>query len=59
VSTGQLSDQFHVEANRAKTFWGPCARLYTKLTAHTLCIYINRLRGNPDCLQIKGLAFAD
>ena len=26
--------------------------------AHTLCIYLNRLLGNPEWLQIKGLAFA-
>jgi hypothetical protein len=34
-----------------------CARLYTNLTAHTLCIQLNRLLGNPDWLQIKRLAF--
>jgi IS5 family transposase len=53
----QLSEQFNVERNRAHSFWGLCARLYTKLTAHTICIYINRLLGNPDLLQIKALAF--
>jgi hypothetical protein len=55
----QLSDQFHVEENHAKTFAGLCARLYTKLTAHTLCVYINRLLGHPDPLRIKALAFAN
>jgi hypothetical protein len=55
----QLSEQLHVEANHAKTFWGLGARLYSKLTAHTLCVYLNRLLGRPDCLQIKGLAFAN
>lgn len=54
---GQLTEQFHIERNHAHSFWGLCARLYTKLTAHTLCIYINRLLGNPDFLQIKALAF--
>ncbi len=54
----QLSDQLHLEENHAKTFWGLCGRLYSKLTAHTLCVYLNRLLGHPDCLQIKGLAFA-
>lgn len=54
---GQLSEQFHIEKNHAHTFWGLCTRLYTKLTAHTLCIYLNRLLGNPDFLQIKALAF--
>jgi hypothetical protein len=55
----QLSAQLHVEENHAKTFWGLCARLYSKLTAHALCVYLNRLLGRPDCLQIKGLAFAN
>ena len=54
---GQLTEQFNIETNHAHSFWGLCARLYSKLTAHTLCIYINRLLGNPDFLQIKALAF--
>jgi hypothetical protein len=54
---GQLTEQFHLEHNHAHTFWGLCTRLYAKLTAHTLCIFINRLLGKPDFLQIKGLAF--
>jgi IS5 family transposase len=54
---GQLTEQLHVETNHAHTFWGLCARLRTKLTAHTLCIYLNRLLGNPHWLQIKALAF--
>jgi hypothetical protein len=53
----QLTEQFGIEQNYAHSFWGLCARLYTKLTAHTLCLYLNRLLGNPDWLQIKGLAF--
>jgi hypothetical protein len=53
----QLSEQFNLERNHAHSFWGLCTRLYTKLTAHTLCIYLNRLVGNADFLQIKHLAF--
>ena len=53
----QLSQQLNIQINHAHTFWGLCTRLYTKLTAHTLCIYINRLLGKPDFLQIKSLAF--
>ena len=53
----QLEAQFSIETNRAHTLWGLCARLYTKLTAHTLCICINRLLGVPDFLKIKRLAF--
>lgn len=54
---GQLTEQFHIETNHAHTFGGLCTRLYTKLTAHTLCIFPNRLLGNPSFLQIKSLAF--
>lgn len=53
----QLSELFNIEVNHAHTFWGLCTRLYTKLAAHTLCIYINRLLGKPEFLQIKSLAF--
>ena len=54
---GQLSEQFNIETNHAHTFWGLCTRIYSKLTAHTLCVYINRLLGKPDYLRIKALAF--
>jgi len=53
----QLSEMFQIETNHAHTFWGLCTRLYSKLAAHTLCIYINRMLGKPDFLQIKSLAF--
>jgi hypothetical protein len=53
----QLSSQFQIEVNHAHSFWGLCTRLYTKLAAHTLCIYLNRLIGKPAFLQIKSLAF--
>ncbi len=54
---GQLAEQFAIELNHAHTFWGLCTRLLTKLTAHTLSIYINRLLDKPHPLQIKSLAF--
>lgn len=54
---GQLSEQFHIKKNHAHTFWGVCTRLYAKLTAHTLCIYLNQLFKKEDFLQIKQLAF--
>ena len=54
---GQLTEQFNIEANHAHSFRGLCTRLSTKLTAHTLCIYLNRFLGNDDFLQIKQLAF--
>lgn len=55
--TGQLAEQFHIERNHAQSFWGLTARLLTKLTAHTLCLSLNRLLGKPAFLHIKELAF--
>lgn len=54
---GQLSEQFSIETNHTHAFWGLCTRLYSKLTAHTLRVFINRLLGKPEYLQIKALAF--
>ncbi len=53
----QLVLQLHIQQNHAHTFWGLCARLYTKLAAHTLCIALNRWLGNPEWLQIAQLTF--
>ncbi len=53
----QLTAQFGLAAHHAHTLRGLRARLATKLTAHTLCLYLNRLLGQPNFLQIKPLAF--
>jgi len=53
----QLTDQCRIGRNHAHTFGGLCARLASKLTAHTLCLYVNRLQGKADALQIKALVF--
>lgn len=55
--TSQLAEQFRIERNHAQSFWGLTARLLTKLTAHTLCVYLNRSLGKPEFLHIKELAF--
>jgi hypothetical protein len=54
---GQLTEQFNLQVNHAHSVWGLCTRLLTKLAAHTLCIYLNRLLGNAHVLRIKALAF--
>jgi IS5 family transposase len=54
---GQLTDQFKVEVNHALSLGGLCARLISKLTAHTLCVCLNWRLGRPDVLRIKDLAF--
>ncbi len=44
------------QVNRAHDFFGLVARLHTKLAAHTtICIYINRLCGNPEPLRLEAL----
>ena len=53
----QLAEQFRIEVNHAQSFWGLCARLFTKLTAHTLCVSLNRHLGHLNVLRIKALAF--
>lgn len=54
----QLTGQFHVETNHAYAFFGLQTRLYSKLAAHAILIYLNRLLGNSDFLHIKQLAFS-
>jgi hypothetical protein len=54
---GQLAEQFGVEVNHAQSFWGLTARLLTKLTAHTLCLSLNRLLGKAAFRHLKELAF--
>jgi len=54
---GQLTQQFNVETNHAHSFRGLYTRWYTKLTAHTLCIYLNCQLGKAEFLQIKAFAF--
>lgn len=57
VVNSQLSEQFKIERNHAHTFSGLVTRLYSKLAAHTLCMYLNRLLGHSDFLCVKRLAF--
>lgn len=54
---GQLTEQFEIQLNHAHSFWGLCTRLLSKLAAHTLSIYLNRLLGNEHPFHIKALAF--
>jgi hypothetical protein len=55
----QLEAQFNIQRNHARSFGGLTARLHAKLTAHTLCVYLNRLLAAPHFLQIKALAFSN
>lgn len=53
----QLSQQFHIQVNHAHSFFGLCTRLATKITAHTLSVFLNWLLGKAEPLHIKALAF--
>lgn len=53
----QFVQQLHLEMNHTHTLGGLVARLFTQLTAHTLCVALNRLIGTPAWLRIKPLAF--
>ena len=53
----QLADQFKIQETKAHGFWGFCARLKTKLTARTMCLWIKRTFGMDEHLKIKELAF--
>lgn len=55
----QLSEQLALEENYAHSFAGLASRLITKLTAHTLSIYLNWQLGQANFLQIKALAFPE
>ena len=54
---GHLAQLCSIEENKAPSFDALRARLYSKLTAHTFAIFLNRRLGNPDPLHIKALAF--
>lgn len=51
----QLTEQWHIDRNRAHTFHGLCARLHSKLAAHTLGIYLNWQMGDAHPLHLKQL----
>jgi len=53
----QLVEQLHIQRHYAHTFWGLCARVSTKLAAHTLCILLNRQLGEPNWLRIAQLVY--
>ena len=55
---GILKDQFNLEKNYCKTFWGLCTKVISKITAFTLGQFIN-VQYNLPILKLKSLAFAN
>jgi IS5 family transposase len=48
----QLSERFHIEKIRARKIWYLTNRIARKILAHTICVFINKQRGNPP-LQLE------
>lgn len=51
----QLVDQWKIKQNRARSLLGLGVRLCTKLTGHTLCVYLNWIIKAPNVLHLKRL----
>ena len=44
---GQLAERFEIEKTKARDMWHLTNRFTRKILSHTLCVFINRLLGNP------------
>lgn len=44
---GQLTERFNIEKVRARKLWYLTNRIARKVLAHTICIFINKQKGNP------------
>jgi IS5 family transposase len=53
---GQLVERFSIEKVRARDLWHLTSRINRKLSAHTVCRWLNRLSANP--LQFEQLVSA-
>jgi len=53
---GQMTGQFNLSRNLAKSMWGLITRIISKITSYTLGIYLNRLFNFPP-LNVKELIF--
>ena len=45
---GQLSERFKIEKIRARDIWHLTVRIYRKILAHTVAIFINKMTGNDN-----------
>lgn len=58
TSGSQLSSQINLQRVLAKSLWGLITRIKTKILAHSICYYINKLLGREvDIAKIKELVF--
>lgn len=48
---GQLTERFSIQNNRARDLWHLASRIYRKVAAHTLCIWLRRNTNQPLALE--------
>ena len=48
---GQMSERFAIEANGAQDLWHLTSRIYRKVAAHTLCMFLNRHAQQPLAIE--------
>jgi len=51
---GQLTERFNIEKIRARDMWHLTSRIWRKLLAHTICIFVN-VKKNNEFLTFEGL----
>lgn len=56
TTNAQLAEQFNIQYSRAKSAWGLMSRVVSKITAHTLAVYLNALAERP-LLAVKSIIF--
>jgi hypothetical protein len=46
-----MSERFAIEANGAQGLWRLTSRIYRKVAAHTLCMFLNRHAQQPLAIE--------
>lgn len=44
---GQLAERFEIEKTKARDMWHLTNRFTRKILSHTLCVFLNKMFGNP------------
>jgi len=44
---GQLAERFEIEKTKARDMWHLTNRITRKILSHTICVFLNKMLGNP------------
>lgn len=44
---GQLAERFEIEKTKARDVWHLTNRITRKILSHTMCVFLNKMFGNP------------